>query len=405
MFDPLISEDNSDEKHVYRLANCTISSLTDGNLLRHSSGSLSVSIGSADIQPLSIAVNQGAFTQASRLNQFPTVLVKQQDQTVWTACDCGVQVDSLCDHQAQVLWSIINRKELRIFFDEAMRHEAIRQVAKDYGLENEPNLDAFFHLTYENRSFTIQPIRKELLPITPAATAQLIDQLLPNAAAQSLKLVSQTGVTQRIIVFSKHRYYDNFCIQLAEAPTTRDGKVKNPLVILNPLDLVHKSDNIDEVKFFTGIAKFQNHHRTKQTEADIEGLKLAVKNPLQLKVFYHNARASETITANSLVPVQMPRTDIELRLSVYQADTLYQVSAKLFIDDKPHDLEKFSIKYDYFLAVDDSLLLVTDAIICGPFSSSRRRTIIYLFIRPSTKSFAKRSWTSWKTDSLFITRI
>ncbi|MFD2569211.1 DEAD/DEAH box helicase [Spirosoma soli] len=361
MLDQPVSEDNPNAWHVYHFEKDTIVTLTDNFLVKHSSEVASLSTRAVDVQPLEISINEGTFTQASRLSHYPTVVVRQERQAMWVACTCGAQTDNLCDHQAQVLWTIVNRRELRVFFDQPLRYEAIKTVAKDYGLENELQLDDFFELTYGNRSITIQPIRKELLPITPITTAQLIDQLVPNAAAESLKVVSHTGVTQPIIVFTKHRYYDNFCIQLFEAAATRDGKIKNPLVILNPLDFAYKSNNLDEVKFFTGITRFQNHHRTKQAETDIEGLKLVVRNPLQLQAFYHNAKASEAITANSLVPVKLPNTPVELRLSVHQADTLYQVSAKLLIGDKPYEVENVSLKYDYFIAVDDLLVLINDA--------------------------------------------
>ena len=50
------------------------------------------------------------------------------------------------------------------------------------------------------------------------------------------------------IVIAKHRYYDHLMVELYQAPFTKEGKLKNPLKTLNPLDFIWKTTEIEEVK-------------------------------------------------------------------------------------------------------------------------------------------------------------
>ncbi|RZJ37193.1 MAG: hypothetical protein EOO18_06205 [Chryseobacterium sp.] len=48
-------------------------------------------------------------------------------------------------------------------------------------------------------------------------------------------------------------------IELYNAQTSKDGKIKNPLTLVNPLDLIWETDDNNQLKFYTGVNKFQNH--------------------------------------------------------------------------------------------------------------------------------------------------
>ncbi|GAB4041055.1 DEAD/DEAH box helicase [Spirosoma jeollabukense] len=348
-------------RHDYLLEGITIPTLTDSLLARHSSGSVFAVSGYVDIQPQELEINQGSFTSASRVAAFPTVTVTQTEQSVLVSCDCAVDKDGLCAHQVDVLLSIVRRKELRVFFDQALRYEAIKQVARDYGLENEPSLDTFFQVDYTNKAFSIKPKQPELIPITQAGHDELRAQLLPKSERSVPPIDEPISNQKRIVVFTKHRYYDHFCLELFEADTTREGKIKNPLTSIQPLDLTSKLDNLSELKFYSAVAKFQNHHRTKKEDADLEGLRLVADNPKKLSVFYHSSSVSENSTAHSLVPVKLEILKAAIQLSVRQVDPFYEVWGSLTIDDTSYELHKLTLKYDYFILLNDTLYLIDNS--------------------------------------------
>ena len=352
------SNNNPDSQHDYYLEEITIPALTDSLLAKHSSSLVSPSTDYIDIQPKDITINQGAFISASRVAYFPTVVVEQTDHSLRVSCQCSIPKDRLCEHQTQVLLSILRRRELRIFFDQTLRYEAIRQVAKDYGLENERFLDEFFQVDYANKSVTISPKRQELIPFTDVVRTYLEEQLLPKSERRHPVSNEPVQSQKQLIVFTKHRYYDHFCLELFEATTSQNGKFKNPLTPIQPLNLISKVENLNELKFYSAVARFQNHHRTKQEETDLESLRFVISNPLKLAVFYHSSKISENITVHSLVPVQLKILAGEPHLSVRRVDQFYEIWGFITIDGTSYELHSLTLRYDYFLLLYDTLYLI-----------------------------------------------
>ncbi|WP_338876300.1 SNF2-related protein [Spirosoma sp. SC4-14] len=352
------SVNSSDSPFDYRLESLTIPDLTDSVLARHSLGWMSDATELSAIQPLVISVDQGSFTSASRLTYFPTVTVVQDGQSLRLSCLCGGGGGRLCNHEVQVLASIVRRRELRLFFDRQLRRDAIIPVAKEYGLETEPDLDAYFQVIYENKTVCIRPSRTDLLSITPASNESLQAQLIPQRLRR-LPVVNEPVTRQKkIVVFAKHRYYDPFCLELFEAATARDGKPKNPLTPIQPLNLTAGTARLDELKFYSALAKFQNHHRTKQEDTDLETLRIIVSNPLRFSFFYHSSAISENITTHSLIPVVVQALNATLTLSVSQTGSFYTLSGTLLLDGVRYALHTLVLKYDYFVLLNDKLYLI-----------------------------------------------
>ncbi|GAB3902752.1 hypothetical protein GCM10028803_29970 [Larkinella knui] len=349
---------NRSADQAYCLEMVTISTLTDGILLKHSSASAFSTGSYTDIQAIDLTVDQGTFSNTSREIHFPLVTVHQSDESLRISCACQAPKDRLCEHQVQVLSSIIRRKEFRIFFDQGLRYEAIKTVAKAYGLENERQLDSFFQVEYQSKSFTITPKSPELLRFSAADKESLIANLLPGSARHEPVSDEQTPNVKRIIVFTKPRYSDQFCLELFEASTTREGKVKNPLTSVQPLELISRIEQLNELKFYSALAKFQNQHRTKKTGTDLEGLRLVAGNPTKLSFYYHDSRVSENISSHSLIPVKVQTLRADLRLAVRQIDPFYEIRGTLTVDGATQELHTLVLKYDYFILLNDTLYLI-----------------------------------------------
>lgn len=347
------------ELHDFLFLNLTVSELTNSHLLQNSAELPETdSRGYFDLHPKYIQIDQAAFDLQSGYTETIEVTVSQSEKDLHLHCDCKTPKKKLCEHQTRVLYNLIDRKDLRAFFDKKTRAEKIKPVAAEYGLENEPDTYLHFELEYANRTLHIKPRKKELIPVNSDSLAFLENLLLPVRPLQLAEAKDVASDSKMIIVISEHKYYDQFYISLYEAQTTKDGRIKNPLNPADPLDIFWNVDDADQLKFLSAVAKFQNHHRKKKTETDVEGLKAIAQNPSQLDFYIHNLSVSENINAASLELVKMIRKDLELHINVDQKDQFYEISGKLLLGEKTLDLEKLILRYDYFILAENSLYLV-----------------------------------------------
>ncbi|MGV3586242.1 MAG: ATP-dependent helicase, partial [Adhaeribacter sp.] len=291
----------------YLLAVSSLAEVNYNFILKHTSAEAVPLMGSSyEMQPDVIGVNEGIFSGVTG-SRMPAVKVVQFPAGLWFSCGCARSKTHLCEHQAQVLQALITRPEFRVFFDAELRRTKILPVAQDYGLAEEENLDKYFELEYANKNITVKPRLKELLPVNPATQAILQEQLLPHSKppvpSRAIETIPEKAY---LVVIAEHKYYEHLYLELYQAAVTASGKLKNPLQQINPADLIWLTENPEELKFFTAIAKFQRSYEAEPGEADLVALKALVKNPLGFKFYQHNPkdnRASGNITASSLVPV------------------------------------------------------------------------------------------------------
>ncbi|MET3113435.1 SNF2 family DNA or RNA helicase [Pedobacter sp. CG_S7] len=283
------------------------------------------------------------------------VTVSLENKTLRMGCDCAEQGQKLCNHQAQVLFNIMRREELRIFFDAQLRQERMKLVARDFGLEKEQYLDDFFQVEYNNRTITISPKAKELFKVNSETKRYITENLLPKHNSPVLKKTEE-GL-KRIVVFRKHKYYNQFYIELYEGESTLHGKMKNPLVNVNPLDLIWKAEDADELKFYTAVAKFQNNYDSERSESDINAFRALIKNPLGLN-FYDQKEGAKSVNTASLLPLHLKSLQLDIRILVNQRQSFYEISGQLYLDDKSYDLEKLLVKFHYFLDYNKTFYLI-----------------------------------------------
>ena len=308
------------------------------------------------VHPDMIGLNVGSFSNPGGGLIFPIVMVEYRKDKLVLSCGCNEQSNKFCIHQAQVLYNIMERPDLRIFFDTALRHQQIKTVAQNYGLQNEPNPDEHFELSWNSKIVSITPKLKNLQPVNEAALHQLAADLLP--ISNSPALTPATPGNKRVLVLSEHRYYQHLQAGLYEAATGAGGKIKNPLKLLDVPELAWQTNEVAAVKFYTGIARYINNHNKAPVAADLQALRAIVLNPLGLAAFYHKPELSENISPASLVPVQLALLQTGLQLQVYLKGDFYEISGQLAIGDKTYALNNLPVKYGYFILAENILHLV-----------------------------------------------
>ncbi|WDF80720.1 SNF2-related protein [Mucilaginibacter sp. KACC 22773] len=377
------------------------------------------------IVPEVIEINSGVFYHEFDAVNFPQVTIVQNNQQLLLTCGCTASHGLLCEHQTLVLTAVIKKNDLRIYFDSRLRDEKIRKAAIDYGLENEPDLDAFFKVTYIDKQSVIVPRLPSLIPVTKDSLAQYGEMLLPADAAITDKTDGDTG--QSIcIVLKQHKYYQYLFVELYSAQITKEGKIKNPLTLVNPLDQIWSTDDHEQLKFFTGINKFQNHINSKRSAADILALRAIIKNPLKYNFYYHNSQVSDNITASSIVSVKVGLLPQNISLNIKPQGPFYEFSGQLTIDGEVHQLKDLGIRFSYFILVKDKLYLADNIQLLGIIDLMRKRpenllihhskykefktqlltkledriTIAYQHIKPATQAQLKQQGFTAETEQI-----
>ena len=179
--------------------------------------------------------------------------------------------------------------------------------------------------------------------------------------AKEWQLPVKTGAPEgkkRILVFRKHKYYTHFYVEMYEAEIGTNGKLKNPLLLIDPLDFIWKVDDPEELKFYTAIARFRNSYDSDRSDSDIAGLRALVKNPLKLDAYFHDTEKSPNITIRSIVPFKLELLKVDLSLQVSLKHSVYEVTGKLYLNEKAYPLDLLNMKFHYFLYYHATMYLI-----------------------------------------------
>jgi len=381
-----IYDDDEHEGHTYIL-DLPFAAITDTAILQRSGGGFDNHPSYyKQIVPEVIDIDSGVFYHEFDSDNFPQVTIVQNNGQLLLACGCNASHGRLCAHQTAVLTALVKKNDLRIYFDAPLRDEKLRKAAFDYGLENEPDLDAFLKVMYTDKQAVIVPRLPSLIPVTKDSLAQYGEMLLPPDAAITDKADGDTGQSM-CIVLKQHKYYKYLFVELYSAQITKEGKIKNPLTLINPLDQIWSTDDHEQIKFFTGINKFQNHINSKRSAADILALKAIIKNPLQYGFYYHNTEASDNITASSIVPVKVGLLPQNVNLDIKPRGPFYEFSGQLKIDGDVHQLKDLGIRFGYFILAKDRLYLADNLQLLGIIDLMRKQPENLLIHHSKYKEF------------------
>lgn len=330
----------------YILENINISTLSVYDLLKHTAESSFIGITDfQEVYPIAIENNTGIFTKSS-LQNFPTVSVSRIGNSLLCSCTCDNSKAQLCSHQAEIIHCILEEKNYRIFFDDLLRKKILLPKAKGYGLEKEPDLDQYFQPELTEGRLEIVPKIKEMLPMDEQMFQR---DLLPQLPSKLDELAALETGKKQILVIGKHRYYNHLVFSLMEAEISQTGKIKNPVNPVDAMQLIWKAEKPLDIKFYTAISSFQNNYNEDYNAAELEALKLIVKNPLDLEVYYHDREITETISAKSLTPIKLNTLDAEVQLSVFKKDPFYEITGELLFNDSSVPFKNVVIRNEYFV--------------------------------------------------------
>lgn len=216
------------------------------------------------------------------------------------------------------------------------------------------------------------------------------DKLLPiikNRKAQGLSL--RQHPTNLALIFSRHRHYRHLVIELVSAEQTKQGKLKNPFKLVEPLDLVWKTENQQELKFFAAVSKFKNQYQENEASSDLAALKAIVNNPLKLPVYLHDEKIAPTVNAGSVVKVDLAMLKPDFELHVDERADSFALEGKLHLAQKSLALESVALRYQYFIQIKQQLYLVKDPVFLSLIDFFKQHQNQLVLERPVYEDFQK----------------
>lgn len=309
------------------------------------------------VYPLYIGLNEGVFTKGSHNTVYPEVGIRQDDIRLILTCTCNGTQDKLCPHQIEILDAVLRREDYRLFFDDRLRDDRCRYVAKDYGLATEGDMDSFFQLHYRDGKTEILPKQQELLRIDSSFYKR------NNFARTKSVLVSmdeRCDISNWILVLSKHRFYEQIHFLLYEGTFSQKGSLKNPLTPVDLSKQVLLENEVGKLKFLTALLSLQNRFEGESNEIESMALRLVASNPLGLQVYYHDRSRSDNVSAKSVFPVKLLVSKPELKLSVLQKSPFYEIKGTLLILDTAVPLSQLVLRHEYFVFFREQYIYVPD---------------------------------------------
>jgi hypothetical protein len=189
------------------------------------------------------------------------------------------------------------------------------------------------------------------------------DKLLPIIHRKEKLPFKQEPAGNLIIVFSRHRHYRHLVIELYNAQQTKQGKLKNPLQLVDPLELAWRSEHQDEIKFYAAISKFKNHYQESQRISDVVALKAIVKNPRNFPVYLHDEKIAATVTTNALRRVDLCELAASIELNVDRRADDFAISGMLHFGNQSVALEMAEVRLQYFMLVKQQFYFIADPIL------------------------------------------
>ncbi|RYY66367.1 MAG: ATP-dependent helicase [Chitinophagaceae bacterium] len=183
----------------------------------------------------------------------------------------------------------------------------------------------------------------------------LEEQLLHREEPRGPAAAAADG--RKLLVLKQYRFHKKLEIQLFSAPVTREGKFKNPLTPIDPLEAVLQTEDPDELRFYAAVSRFQNNPTAPAVPADFAALQTVWENAAGFTVCVHDKDFSESIVAGSVRPVATGAGLHDLALLVAQADGFYDIRPQLTLEGAAVDLRAVHLLYGYFLRQGDRLFL------------------------------------------------
>ncbi|MFD1770828.1 DEAD/DEAH box helicase [Sphingobacterium suaedae] len=308
------------------------------------------------LRVLSLEVNHVVFSTGDSVPRLE-MSITQVDAQLKLGCSCDDHAGALCTHLWTSLSALIHVPAYRVFFDLKQRQALFVDHAAPFGLEKEAKLDHFFFLHYGKDGLQVRLKDDRILPFEENKLQTL---LLENP---TIRRTDNNASTTRIVILTRHRFYKQLRIELADVEWSKNGKLKRIIEFIDPSTLIWKAKNADEVKFYTAMLHFQKSYDEDLMEADLLALQAIVNNPSQFRLYNHDRKLSEKITSKSIRPIKLSLFSGNLVLSVFKKMPFYEIEATVDWLGERFPLKTLRFQHRYFIDTGTACYLVNDLLL------------------------------------------
>jgi len=356
----LLAEESLPNRHEVLLKGVELGHLSEASLLHYAIPGLYIDPSAYQyIQASSLVLGKGIFGLRQTIDKSAEITIEQTDDGLLvSSSDTSAPQGMLSEEEVLVLTALLKKVTFRVFFDKPLRQKLLKEKAFDYGLENESTLDDFFALNYQQEELRIVPKLPALIPVTEKSLAEWSGWMSPQhrKAAESLKEIETAK--QTIVVLKKHKYYHHLMVDLYHATVSKAGKVKNPLVPINPLEQIWTMEGQQQVKFYAAIQKFQSNIADDDLTVDLEALRALIQNPQEYAFYYHDVAVAEKVNASSIKPVKVALLPKTVRLQVAKKTPFYEIGGSIVLNGNTYSINGLALSFSYFLLAENTLYLV-----------------------------------------------
>ncbi|MFC3197386.1 DEAD/DEAH box helicase [Parapedobacter deserti] len=345
------------ECHVFILRCTAVDQFTESMVASLSERGFWVDAGA--VKPLKLEVDRGVFTCRLPDGTLATVGIVQENGHVIVSGDLPGLSNKMTLAEAMVLTMILRSEELNIFFKPLVRHQKLREAAMAYGLEHEPDLDLYLKPVLAEGRLTIKPRNAGLLPLDSPKLRELGAQ----AERQCHPDVAVSTAERTIAVIARHKYYRHPVVELFDAERTQSGGLKAPLTPVDPLSLLTESASLGEAMFYAAVAKLQQVKGVDRMAADLEALRIILKNGSGHPFYYHDEQFGTKISSKSLVLTKTALLPDTVCLSVQAEGVFYAVTGAVTLAGKTYAIHELSLTAGCFFSLNSTLYLIDSALL------------------------------------------
>ncbi len=308
-------------------------------------------------------INAITFLVSSHFEETYGVFISlaEEENTLFMTCDCEIDEDLICVHQAQALSTFLQRQILHPFFYPENRKVALKRTAENYGLTEIDNLDDYFELEFKLGQVKVKTKKKELLRLDDKGKTTLERFLVPQKREFDEKKIDKTATnTTKGIVFSENPYRHELNVQLFEAKLTTDGRPKNPITVLDPAMEMLETEDSNQLKFYSSIGFFKGiYHRENDVPQQLKALTEVIKNPLKLPFYLVDGDATNTINARNIEKKEVHfDARAYISMEIKQKGEFYEVLPFLNLNDRKLEFQYLKTHFQFFVENENKLYVL-----------------------------------------------
>lgn len=323
----------------------------------------------------SMGIDQAIFSLGGAMATDHQIEVLQQDNSLTVCCSCAANMPFLCYHEALALIALITQKNYRSFFDVDSRRAILMPYANRYGLDKEKLLDEYFTLLYDKGILLVVPKQDNILAVDTYAADKELSAIVQTKKPRA---AWQLADKKRILLLSKHRFYQQLRVELLDVDSTQTGKPKPPFVFVDPKPLLWKTTDVAKAKLYAALSVFQQNYAEEVDETTLDALHVLCEQAREFPIYYHNLGISEKISSKSIRPINMALLDASVEISVSKRQPFYEIKAALIWNDERIPLKNMQLQHQYFFCRQDHFLLVRDLATLKLFEYFRKSPEILL---------------------------